>query len=104
MAAIFGRPIVSQWGVNFLSRTMSPSYSYLFRRYAHTKTSDSNQTSKISCEVKEWLIKERIMYEQAKLEHLRDQVVIDGPPRPGDRFYDASMKALANKIKQHQNS
>lgn len=85
---------------NFFSTTPYPFCCHFFRHYVSTKSPDQSKTIKISSEVKEWLLKERARGEQAKLESLRNQVMLEGPPRPGDRFYEASWKILAWKLRK----
>lgn len=101
MTAIFGNSTVLWGSRNLLGKPIGPSLNQLFRRCVHTSSTDTSQKVKISPEVKKWLLKERAKQEQDKLEKLRDGMILDGLPKPGDRFYNTSWEILTNDIKKH---
>lgn len=101
MAAILGNPPVIWGSRSLLCTATGSSLNHLFRRYAHTQAAGTGSKVKISPDVKKWLLEKRAKQEQAKLKELRQDAILDGLPKRGDRFFKASWKILVIEAKSH---
>lgn len=99
MASIIGSsaPFASTRALLF--RTVNPALTQVFYSYTNTQTDQTVNKVKISPEFRKLYAEKRTKQKQGRLGGLRDRVILDGLPKPGDRFYSASWEMLAQEHK-----